>query len=112
LFLTHDNPDPDSISSAFALKNLLYLIYKKRCTIAYRGIIGRSQNRELVRVCNIKMFNSSLLNPGRYECVILVDCQPFAGNVFLPENRVPDIVIDHHYVRSFSKKAKIKEHKT
>lgn len=109
LFLTHDNPDPDSISSAFALKNLLYLIYKKRCTIAYRGIIGRSQNRELVRVCNIKMFNSSLLNPGRYECVILVDCQPFAGNVFLPENRVPDIVIDHHYVRSYSKKAKIKD---
>ena len=109
LFLTHDNPDPDSISSAFALKNLLFLMYKKRCTIGYRGIIGRSQNRELVRVCNIKMFNTSLLNPTRYECVILVDCQPNAGNVFLPGSRLPDIVIDHHYIRSYSKKVKIKD---
>lgn len=109
LFLTHDNPDPDSIASAYALKNLLYLVYKKRCTIGYRGIIGRSQNRELVRVCNIKMFNTSLLNPIRYGSTILVDCQPGAGNVYMPGDLIPDIVIDHHYMRSFSKKSKIKD---
>lgn len=109
LLLTHNNPDPDSISSAYALKNLLYLIYKKRCTIGYSGIVGRSQNRELVRMCNIKIFNTSLLNPARYGCIILVDCQPGAGNVFLPGDYVPDIVVDHHYMRSFTRKSKIKD---
>jgi nanoRNase/pAp phosphatase (c-di-AMP/oligoRNAs hydrolase) len=38
-----------------------------------------------------------------------VDCQPGAGNVYMPGDLIPDIVIDHHYMRSFSKKSKIKD---
>jgi nanoRNase/pAp phosphatase (c-di-AMP/oligoRNAs hydrolase) len=109
LLLTHDNPDPDSIASAFALKNLLYYIYKKRCTISYKGIIGRSQNKELVRACQIKMFKSLMLNFSRYEAIILVDSQPGAGNVYIPEGFDPDIIIDHHNIRVQSKKATIKD---
>ncbi|MDY6821228.1 MAG: bifunctional oligoribonuclease/PAP phosphatase NrnA [Deferribacterota bacterium] len=107
LLFTHNNPDPDSIASAFALKNLFSYIYKKRCTIAYRGIIGRAQNRELVKVCSIKMFNAKMLNPVKYDCIVLVDTQPGSGNIYLTEKQIPHIVIDHHYIRSATKKAKI-----
>ena len=35
LIQTHNNPDPDTIAAAFALKNLLTATLKKRVTIAY-----------------------------------------------------------------------------
>ena len=37
LILTHDNPDPDSISSAIALKFLLYKVMGIKSKVAYGG---------------------------------------------------------------------------
>ncbi len=107
LLLTHNNPDPDTMASAFALKNLFSSLMKKRCTIAYSGIIGRAENREFVKLCRIEMHPSSILNFNRYDCLILVDTQPTAGNVTIPKGFVPDIVIDHHNFRAQSKKISI-----
>lgn len=104
LLLTHNNPDPDTMAAAFALKNLFTNLLKKRCTIAYDGIIGRAENRELVRLCKIPLHQSNILNFSRYDCLILVDTQPTAGNVTIPKGFFPDIVIDHHNFRVQTKK--------
>lgn len=107
LILTHNNPDPDTIASAFGLKNLLCRLLQKRCTIAYYGIIGRAENRELVKQCNIELYPSTMLDFSRYDGLIVVDTQPTAGNVYIPKGFFPDIVIDHHNFREQTKLAKV-----
>jgi len=107
LILTHNNPDPDTIASGFALKNLFSALQKKRCTLAYHGLVGRAENRELVKLCKIDMHFSTKLNFNRYDCIVVVDTQPTAGNVFIQNGIFPNIVIDHHNFRSHTKKADI-----
>lgn len=102
LIQTHNNPDPDTMAAAFALKNLLSATLKKRVTIAYMGVIGRTENREMVRLCKIDMHLLSKLNIARYDYLILVDTQPGAGNVYDVNERIPDAIIDHHNIRRSS----------
>jgi nanoRNase/pAp phosphatase (c-di-AMP/oligoRNAs hydrolase) len=53
------------------------------------------------------MFQSRVLNFSRYDCLILVDTQPTAGNVYIPKKFFPHIVIDHHNFRVQTKRAAI-----
>jgi nanoRNase/pAp phosphatase (c-di-AMP/oligoRNAs hydrolase) len=107
LILTHNNPDPDTIASAAGMKILLSTKLKKRCTIAYSGIIGRAENRELIKTCKIEMHPSSKLNFSRYDYLIIVDTQPTAGNVHIPKGYFPNVVIDHHTFRAQTKNAAV-----
>ena len=102
LIQTHNNPDPDTIAAAFALKNLLTATFKKRVTIAYMGVIGRAENKEFVKLCKIDMHYITKLNLARYDYLILVDTQPGAGNIYETGQRLPDAVIDHHNLRAIS----------
>ena len=52
LILPHNNPDPDAIASAVALRYLLAEKFNLESYIAYQGIIGRAENRALVRYLN------------------------------------------------------------
>jgi nanoRNase/pAp phosphatase (c-di-AMP/oligoRNAs hydrolase) len=99
LVLTHDNPDPDALASAFILSRVLTSRFKQRVTVAYGGLIGRAENREMVRLLNLKLSHVRNLSFKRYEHFALVDTQPRSGNNQLPPRVVPDIVIDHHPVR-------------
>ena len=96
LIQTHNNPDPDAIAAAFGLKNIITRLQKKRVTIAYMGIIGRIENRKLVKICNIDMYRLDSLNISRYDCIIVVDTQIGAGNSYQIGDKIPDAVIDHH----------------
>jgi nanoRNase/pAp phosphatase (c-di-AMP/oligoRNAs hydrolase) len=107
LILTHNNPDPDTLGSAVGIKNILTKKLQKRCTIAYDGIIGRAENREMVKQCKIDIHNSRKLNFSRYDCIILMDTQPTAGNVYIQNNFFPHIVVDHHNFRTQTEKANI-----
>jgi nanoRNase/pAp phosphatase (c-di-AMP/oligoRNAs hydrolase) len=100
LILTHNNPDPDTIAAATGLRFILSAKLKKRCTIAFHGIVGRAENRELLRMCKIEMHSSSKLNFARYDYLIVVDTQPKAGNVYIPDGHKVDVVIDHHNYRN------------
>lgn len=99
LVLTHDNPDPDSIAAAAALSRLLKQRFKHRVTMAYGGIIGRAENREMVRVLGIQLSHVRHLNWKHYRNYALVDTQPTTGNNQLPDDLRPSIVFDHHPVR-------------
>ena len=101
LILTHDNPDPDSIAAALGLERLLAADGFKS-TLGLGGIIGRAENRAMVRELRIGMVPFERLDLKQFDVVALVDTQPMTGNNSLPEDRKPDIVIDHHPPRDAS----------
>jgi nanoRNase/pAp phosphatase (c-di-AMP/oligoRNAs hydrolase) len=107
LILTHNNPDPDTIAAAQGIKFILSRKLKKRCTIAYHGLVGRAENRELVKACSIDMYLSTKLNFSRYDYLIVVDTQPTAGNVYIPKGFKADVAIDHHNFRAATTALKI-----
>jgi nanoRNase/pAp phosphatase (c-di-AMP/oligoRNAs hydrolase) len=100
LILTHDNPDPDSIASAAALRLLLRKDLHRRVTVGYGGLIGRAENQEMVRLLGVRMSHVRHLNWQHYRHVALVDTQPRTGNNQLPDDLAPDAVFDHHPLRS------------
>jgi nanoRNase/pAp phosphatase (c-di-AMP/oligoRNAs hydrolase) len=96
LVLTHDNPDPDALASAALLTRVLRQAFKQTVTAAYGGIIGRAENREMVRSLHLKLSHIKHLSFKNYRHFALVDTQPRTGNNQLPARIVPDLVVDHH----------------
>jgi nanoRNase/pAp phosphatase (c-di-AMP/oligoRNAs hydrolase) len=99
LVLTHDNPDPDSLASAALLARLLRRGFGQRVTIGYGGLIGRAENREMVKILHLTLSRWRHLNLKQYSRFALVDAQPATGNHQLPDVLVPDLVFDHHPLR-------------
>ncbi len=99
LVCPHDNPDPDALASAVILTKLLRQRFQQRVTIAYGGLIGRAENREMVRSLKLELSRIRHINHRHYRHYALVDCQPWTGNSQLPPGVVPDLVIDHHPLR-------------
>lgn len=94
--VVHNNPDPDSLASAMALRHLLKINGYKRVKIFYDGLIGRAENQALIKILKIPLSRTQNMKTGKKRQFILVDCQPGTGNVTLPEDAVPAAVIDHH----------------
>lgn len=97
VILTHNNPDPDAFASACGLATVVsHLAPECRVQVAYGGIVGRAENRSMMRYLPCKVQPYSRVR-GRDKLVYaLVDTQPGAGNNVLPSHRIPAIVIDHH----------------
>jgi len=106
LIVMQDNPDPDSIASAAALRRIANLTGDVQCSIAYGGAVGRAENRELIEYLGLNFRPMEGVEPARFDVLALVDCQPNTGNNSLDATVVPDIVIDHHPVRSATRKAR------
>jgi len=96
LILPHNDPDPDAIASAVALRHLLAERLGMECTIAYQGIIGRAENRALVRYLDHPLEPMSDADLQRSPSLALIDTQPGAGNITLPPEARVALVIDHH----------------
>jgi nanoRNase/pAp phosphatase (c-di-AMP/oligoRNAs hydrolase) len=96
LILTHNDPDPDSIASALALRHLLSVELALACEVTYRGIIGRAENRALVHYLGKPLRRLSDADLAGSDPGALVDTQPGAGNNAWPKGRPPAVVIDHH----------------
>lgn len=96
LVLTHDHPDPDALASAVTLTRVLRGALGRRATAAYGGMIGRAENREMVRTLGLRLSHVRSLPMKRFRHFALVDTQPETGNNQLPPGVVPDVVLDHH----------------
>ena len=94
--LTHDNPDPDAMASAAGMAYLLEELAGQPASLAYGGIIGRAENRALVRLLKLPMTPVSRLTVPAGALWALVDTQPPTGNHSLPEGVTASVVIDHH----------------
>ncbi len=101
--LTHDNPDPDSVSSAVTLAYLVSQRLKIPTKVKYGGIVGRAENRAMIRNLGLRVspLTESDFKPG--VDLAVVDMQPRTGNNSFPRNRKPLIVIDHHPLRKTTK---------
>ncbi|WP_224449637.1 DHH family phosphoesterase [Haloprofundus salilacus] len=91
--LTHDNPDPDSIASAAALKQIAEE-YGVDADILYNGDIGHQENRAFVNLLGIDLLSRDETKPlSEYAAVALVDhMKSGAFDVEVPI----DIFIDHY----------------
>jgi len=106
LIVVHDNPDPDCLASALALRHLFTMKLNKSACIAFSGIIARSENVAMARDLEINLTPFELVNLKEYQVVCMLDTQPGAGNnSFPPEGRV-DIVMDHHPLREKTRESR------
>lgn len=99
LIFCHLNPDPDSIASALAMQLLLESRFAKETCMVYRGIIGRAQNREMVRLLAPELKRLRDIDPLTFSAAVLMDAQPEFGLGIEgeEENDVPFVLcIDHH----------------
>ena len=100
LIVCHDNPDPDALASAMAMKHLCESIGHE-ATIIHGGIIEHQQNQAMVKLLDLDVRRlildwevGDLLKDS--DLVICVDFSHPGANNILPESCVPHIVIDHH----------------
>ncbi len=96
LILTHNYPDPDGLAAAFALSYLAQQYFGITSKIAYDGMIGRSENRAMVKSLKIPLrkFRPDLLK--KHRNVAIVDTQPKFNNNPFPDKRKATIIIDQH----------------
>lgn len=107
LVLTHDNPDPDSMAAGVALAWLLGELAGVEAKVAYGGIIGRAENKALIKILKLPVVPISRVVFDDYDLICMVDTQPEQGNHSLPRRHFPDVVIDHHPMRPESNLAAI-----
>ncbi len=100
LIVTHDNPDPDSIAAAVALRHLLLVKTGQDAVITYGGIVGRGENRSMVELLEIPLVPICELEIEQYPVVCMVDTQPNTGNNSFPADLPVHLIIDHHPVKS------------
>jgi nanoRNase/pAp phosphatase (c-di-AMP/oligoRNAs hydrolase) len=106
LIVVHDNPDPDSLASAMALRHLFAVRLNRDAVIAFSGMIGRSENLAMAKLLQIPLTPFPLIELKTFQVVCLLDSQPETGNNSLPAGSRVDIVIDHHPMREESAASK------
>ncbi|ADC65700.1 TrkA-N domain protein [Ferroglobus placidus DSM 10642] len=92
---THDNPDPDAISSAMALREIAKH-FGVAADILYYGEIAHQQNRAMVNLLNVEMLKASEVDLSIYDKFALVDSSGVGVNNSIPEDITLSIIIDHH----------------
>jgi len=92
--ITHDNPDPDAVSSALVLKRYLRHQGVKAEIIADEDSFSR-ESKVIVNKIGIEIKPLKEFNKNKYKTVILVDASANQPNVCI-KGVEPDLVIDHH----------------
>lgn len=105
LIVLQDHPDPDAVACGTALRRLANQ-QGLNCSVACSGIIGRWENRELIRYLGINIRSLNKLKPEKFDLLALVDTQPGTGNNRMVTEKTVDIVIDHHPIRNSTRSAR------
>lgn len=93
VILIYGSPDPDSLASAWALRELTRR-FSKTPDIRYTGEVGRLENQTMIESLRIPAEPLDLDELAAADLIALVDCQPeFFTPMELPRC---DVVIDHH----------------
>lgn len=96
VIIVHDNPDPDCLASAMALRHLFVMKVNREATIAFSGMIGRSENLAMAKKLEIPLTPLGIIDLKEYQVICMLDTQPGTGNNSLPPGIKVDLVIDHH----------------
>ncbi len=106
IIIVHDNPDPDCLASAMALRHLFVMTLNKDAVITFSGMIGRSENITMAKELEIPLTPLNIVNLQDFQVVCMLDTQPSTGNNSLPPGVRVDILIDHHPARDSSKECR------
>ncbi len=96
--VVHDNPDPDAMSSAFALKTIAASV-DIESEIRYRGEIGHQENKAFINLLQIdmgKLDEQKTHSLEDFKEIALIDCSMPGENNLLPKDSDVAIIIDHH----------------
>ena len=97
--VTHNNPDPDGISSGWALAVLVESKLHKPVDLVAGGAIMRAENRRMIELCGPPLKLLDTFDIPDTGGAVVVDCQPNAvGHVVSGTISVAVAVIDHHEV--------------
>ncbi len=96
--VTHNNPDPDAISSAMALAAIARAASDRRLQtrILYDGNIGHQENRAFVNLLDIRMEKCTAQQLKECRYLAMVDASAPGINNTIPRGTPINIVIDHH----------------
>ena len=95
LIVMHNNPDPDSIASAMALKKI-FEKWNVNSDIAYGGKIEFDENKAMVNLLGVKIIPINDIDIARYDGIAVVDTSTSKLLPISPNNYKIDIIIDHH----------------
>ncbi len=93
--VVHDNPDPDAIASAFALKEIAMSLGIES-TILYHGEIGHQENKAFVNLLGIDLERMEEHDISKFDKIALVDCAVPGSNNNVSSDLSIGIIIDHH----------------
>lgn len=96
IIVCHDNPDPDCLASALALKTIAIEQDVADVTIAYGGEISHQQNRAFVRMLDISLQPIAETEIEDDDRIGFIDHSQPGANTELDADVDPDIVVDHH----------------
>ena len=95
LIVMHNNPDPDSIASAMALKRIMGK-WGVDSDITYGGKIGFDENKAMINLLGVKLIHIDEIDLDDYVGIALVDASSSKVLPIDAKNHKIDIIIDHH----------------
>lgn len=90
--LLQDDPDPDGLAGALALRKILGRNAQSAPIVSF-GKITRPENLAMVRLLEIEIERVTEKSLAAFDKIVFVDCQP---SFFKGRNIRCDVVIDHH----------------
>lgn len=92
----HNNPDPDCIASALAVRAIAEEMGVGKTDILYAGEVSHQQNRAFVNLLDVAMSEYEDADLTEYDVVGFVDHAVKGANNPVPEGFGVDFIIDHH----------------
>ncbi len=102
--LMHDNPDPDAISSGWALQRIIQECLDRPARLIGGGAIVRAENRHMISLLEPPIELASSLVVPPHTGIVLVDCGVESLNrLAMDANLQLLAVVDHHPPRQGSR---------
>lgn len=98
-FLSHVQPDPDSLASMMGLAHLVQEKWDIPTRLTRDGIISRAENKAMVECLGLDLIPIEEIELIANEMVVMVDSQPNTGRHNLDGEIPVHAVIDHHETR-------------
>lgn len=96
IFVSHVQPDPDSLGSMLGLSHLVETCLGKPTRLTRDGLISRAENRAMVQLLGIELEPVESVSPGPDDALVMVDSQPNTGRHSFDADARLYAVIDHH----------------
>lgn len=96
VFVSHVQPDPDSLGSMLGLAHLVGTRLGKPTVLTRDGLISRAENRAMVEVLKLAPVPVEAVEWAPGDAVVMVDSQPKTGRHTFAESVPLYAVLDHH----------------